>query len=689
MNEISDYTAKILAGEDIDVQRSSSASTASFDIEDRVLTLPVWENMDPIFEDMLICHECSHAINTPIDYVSVVTENPKISSILNVVEDVRIERIFKEMYPGSKKIFSNAKNIINEQDILRIGDLDVASLNLIDRINIFYKCGNASGVVFSPEENVFVKRAKNTKQFSDVVELANDILQFMIVNDPGDDSSDSASGSYGSESTDTKTGTKSDSESTDTKFGSESTDTTSGTDSGSESTDTKSGTDSGSESTDTKSGTSTGNESYECLTANTFNSFVNDHLSTTDDKIYYLSYSEDYSDNIIVPYKTILNSLAELRYAPRTNNHVIAFNKEYNKQITYLYNQFELKKTAKRWLKKKTFRTGSLNLNRISQYKVSDNLFKTITSIENEKNHGLIMLLDWSGSMRHNNQFVHSLVQIVCLTSFCRMANIPFRVYGFKGMTFDMENIQKIKNYNFSDAVKLLEVFSSKMTAAEYNTMLKYVLISPDIPNDPAIIYKYCLGSTPLAPSILAMRKIIPDFQKEHKVNKTVLITYTDGENTTDIINIGSRFSRNKFFLHDTISKKKYRAYDKNRSICNNMISAIYKMLIDRYGIINLGFHITNDDILSPLRSITDFSGDVDAIYGLQKEQKEHGFCSFSSESYHKHYFVRPGLLIDKKKEVINLTENSSTIAIKNVIRHAGGKFKTKILIEKFIESIA
>ena len=56
--------AKLLATENISIQHNN-VRTASFDVKNRVLTLPIFKTKSPDVYDMLIAHECSHALFTP------------------------------------------------------------------------------------------------------------------------------------------------------------------------------------------------------------------------------------------------------------------------------------------------------------------------------------------------------------------------------------------------------------------------------------------------------------------------------------------------------------------------------------------------------------------------------------------------------------------------------------------------
>ena len=55
--------------------------------------------------------------------------------------------------------------------------------------------------------------------------------------------------------------------------------------------------------------------------------------------------------------------------------------------------------------------------------------FRRIMTVPNGKNHGIVILLDRSGSMSGNMQ--GALEQLVVLSQFCKKVGIPFIVYGF------------------------------------------------------------------------------------------------------------------------------------------------------------------------------------------------------------------------------------------------------------------
>ena len=109
------------------------------------------------------------------------------------------------------------------------------------------------------------------------------------------------------------------------------------------------------------------------------------------------------------------------------NNHSAL--RKMQKSVNYVVKQFEMKKSADEYKRSATSKTGVVDTNKLFKYKLTDDIFK-VTVVPEGKNHGLVMCLDWSGSIRY--QLLDTLKQTYNLIWFCRKANIPFRVYGFQ-----------------------------------------------------------------------------------------------------------------------------------------------------------------------------------------------------------------------------------------------------------------
>ena len=103
-----DQLAKLLATENITIRRSVKAETASFDLVNRVLTLPILKVTSGVIMDMMTGHEVAHALWTLLsEWDKAINEEKIHKQILNIVEDARIEKKIKRKYPGIVKAFIN------------------------------------------------------------------------------------------------------------------------------------------------------------------------------------------------------------------------------------------------------------------------------------------------------------------------------------------------------------------------------------------------------------------------------------------------------------------------------------------------------------------------------------------------------------------------------------------------------
>ena len=93
--------AKLLASENLTVEHGKF-NTASFDVKNRVLRLPIWKEMSGSLYDLLVLHEVGHALFTPAEgFHDAKGHGRGFKSYLNVVEDARIERKIKEKFPSA------------------------------------------------------------------------------------------------------------------------------------------------------------------------------------------------------------------------------------------------------------------------------------------------------------------------------------------------------------------------------------------------------------------------------------------------------------------------------------------------------------------------------------------------------------------------------------------------------------
>ena len=102
--------AKLIATENITVQQNN-VKTASFDVVNRILTLPIFKTDSKDVTDMLVAHECAHALFTPTNGWKKIADDNELRSYVNVLEDCRIDAKIQKKYPGVVENYLNGFEI--------------------------------------------------------------------------------------------------------------------------------------------------------------------------------------------------------------------------------------------------------------------------------------------------------------------------------------------------------------------------------------------------------------------------------------------------------------------------------------------------------------------------------------------------------------------------------------------------
>ena len=677
-----DLTAKLLATENINVVEGS-VSTASFNIETRQLTLPIWKDMTPEIKEMLVGHEVGHALWTSMDMIEASADNRKLHSYINVVEDVRIERLMKIKYPGIRKTMTAGYAQLNERDFFGVSKIpDKTKLNLIDRINLWFKVGYASGVAFSNTEKLFVTRAEKTETSEDVIKLAQEIFDFSKnqLEEQEEAEESKEMDSEGEEEESYGSGDSDDYEEEDD----------------SEEEDSKNGSGEDPEEDDAEDG-------LESITDKAFNDNLNDMADNSIEYRYH-KLGEEYDNNIIIPFKTVL--IETINAGIDSYNAVeplsVRFNRfktDTNKSVSYLVKEFEMRKAATNYKRTQVSKSGSLDMKKIWGYQLNDDLFKKITSVTNGKNHGMIFLLDWSGSM--NGVLQDTLEQVIQLATFCYRIQIPFQVLAFtdhyKEWDEDTrlkrrERYQKIASTNTLDnstkECNLLEFFSDKMSGQEFNTMAKRLYNSYMFTRSNS---NYGLGGTPLNHSLAFMTDYVGHFIRTRNIEKMSFITLTDGVGSTlksygGISNFGTQ-GKITNFLTDPLTKKTYKFSNDSQQ----QTGVLLQMIQDRYNTNNLGFYVSyksNDREIENFLWSNFITPNYGMVSGIKSEVKKNGFASIKTIGRDDLFFIpRTALkIVDKELEVTG--KQTAKVIAKNFTKVLNGRQVNRILLNKFISGI-
>ena len=124
--------AKLIAKENLTVQHNN-VKTASFDTLNRILTLPIFKVQTGDIYDMLIAHECSHALYTPTKAWQSICHDDELRAYVNVIEDCRIDKKIQKKYPGVVKNYLQGFDDMMSKNFFGLADKDYnKDLMLID-----------------------------------------------------------------------------------------------------------------------------------------------------------------------------------------------------------------------------------------------------------------------------------------------------------------------------------------------------------------------------------------------------------------------------------------------------------------------------------------------------------------------------------------------------------------------------
>jgi len=482
--ESKNQLAKLLATENITIEHRT-VRTASFDMKTRVLTCPIWKIMTGEMYDLFMGHEVGHALDTPLEgwHDAVSVKGVKYKHFLNVVEDARIEKRMKRRYPGLKKSFYLSYKELVKEDFFGIKNRNVNSMSLIDKINLHFKCGSELNVQFNETEMEYVELVESCESWNDVISVTDKLFGYCTTEQkekrkkqtPFEDLMD-----------DFNLSEDGDDEASEDDFGGDEASKDDEADEASD--DAEEG-----ESDDYSSGSSDSDSDFE-PTSETDEHFRKMEHKLLDEKCrpyVYLDIPKPNLDRIVTPQKRVHELLNyHLNNQDKKNSNLAEFKKKNEAYISLLVKEFEMYKAAKSFAKQKLASTGDIDLNRIHRYKMEDNIFRKITKVSAGKSHGLVLLLDRSGSMLNNME--GAIEQIMVLAMFCRRVNIPFVVYGFgscrKGRLYDFPtepsaidpteaSVDDGTFHQDKDSLRLRHVFlreylNSEMKTSEFNNAL-------------------------------------------------------------------------------------------------------------------------------------------------------------------------------------------------------------------------
>lgn len=739
-----DILARLLASEDLTVRHDSNAETAYFDTQNRVLCLPVWQDMDNFMYDMLVGHEVAHALYTPADDWKEFVGDDSQSAIkqlcLNVCEDARIERKIKDKFPGLRRDFAKAYKTLHDQDIFEVKGKSVADLPLLDRINLYYK-GEIYGqmtVPFSADERVWLDRLNAANSFDEIMDISRDLFeatcddQDQQQQQPQQSETGQQGAGAGAGGSDSEKG-ESDDQSTGAgagENGEEDGDQQGASSGGSENQDDSE--DSGMSATDdTDDGDSAESSEGEQSTSGDdgcdldYDDYSEGHAPGSTQKNYEKARSDlrdtesgewNYYDvpkanlNKIIVSPDRIASLWDSYWSNHSSDRMESdqfcsnFLNRSKPIVNHMVQQFQQKQAADADKRSYTAKTGVLDPVSMINYRWSEDIFLKNEMHADGKSHGIVMFLDWSGSMGGILQ--DTVEQLLILVEFCRKAGIPYDVHAFSSNVFcdftgdhwsdearkAREEAAKDYENQFTTSDKtlrphhftLLNFLSSSQNAKQHSEAVRnlyYLSINSGYrcPN------AFGLGSTPLNESILAAMEIVPKFQREHGVQIANTVFLTDGDGH-GVVPYRSWRGANKTFISDPVTKKNYQ-------VTTNDTSVLLNLLRDRTGSSTIGIRLHDSNSIKGLQ-YRYFVGDDWAACNKQFEEanksyrKDHHFtCDL--DGYDLHLVVKGNLKVETDP-LDDLDDDASNTRIRNAFIKGGNRKKSsRVIANRLVDLIA
>ena len=568
---------RLLAKENIKISYENT-TTAMFSPSERHLIMPLFSSeVSNETQDLFLGHEVGHALYTPLDAIERATQERLPKGFVNIIEDIRIENAILSTYPGLRSDFRAGYKELVDRDFFGTNERPIEEMAFPDRLNLFAKLRGAIQVPFASDEITIRDRIMAVSSFEDVLLASHELVAFMKAkheeekkkngsskqqNEQKDTTSDKQKSSGSSNESQAESSTSSENSEGAAQPGDESDDEES----------MMSASDDLEDETSNEQVKATGTGAYtkgwaDLYEVDTFNAEEDNKtkLTAKGNGIFVINRptSEQLlsrilpNSNIRAHRETVTASFERQRarmskrgvskkFGKELNtirleeimDKVRVFRREYLKDANAIARTFEMRRNARILAKASTSKTGKLDPATIHAYKYNDDLFKRSTIVEKAKNHGVVILIDFSGSMCHVMPGV--LKQLTILVEFARRAKIPFAAYGFT--TCETRNyfsgvsrkpVPLKAGDLYIDGVAFFEIISSDMSRPLQEEALQWInfrSIGDQLYNNSTYTVREALGGTPLFQALTIAHEACKKLRSEKKLDKVALVTITDGE---------------------------------------------------------------------------------------------------------------------------------------------------------------
>ena len=719
-HEIKSQLAKLLATEDLVVEHKK-VETAQFNVHTRVLTLPMWEKASNTVYDLLVGHEVGHALYTPDEDWTVNVKVPP--QFVNIVEDARIEKMMKRRYPGLAKTFFNGYKELADDDFFQIGDDKVETYNLADRANLLFKIGNYTDIpIECGEETEIVNLIGDSETFADVLIASEALYKYCkqkqqeetkVQIDNLETQSSGANQQPASDFFDQEEGENDQPESEGSEGSPSNQDSSQPEQKPSQPEQKSSQSNEGGEDSEP-----------EVKTMDKLEEALKELVNVDGYDNVYLELPKLDLDKVIVPNLEIHAKCKETWDGYLTNcgythqeifgevdKQFVEFKRSAQKEVNYLVKEFECRKAADSYARASTARTGVLDCSKLHTYKYNEDIFRKVTTLADGKNHGLVFVLDWSGSMC--DVMLDTVKQLFNLVWFCKKVSIPFEVYAFttdyplvkyedgKANLRQLAYKKKDGLIQVGEWFSMMNLFTSKVNGKTLEDQMKNIFrlaTSFNCRNYSRypVPVGMSLSGTPLNEALISLHQILPKFQTENKLQKVQCVVLTDGEACAVKYHreINRQWEKEPFmgtahigsnaFLRDRKTGNTY-SFD-----CewHEFTDVLLHNLRDCFTNINfIGIRVLESrDAGSFIRRYCGYYGDEhDKVMGVWKKQKA---FTIKKSGYHSYFGLSSSIL--SQDSAFDVAEDATKSQIKNAfVKSLKTKKMNKRILGEFVELVA
>ena len=440
LNPSTSLFAKLLAEENLHVRVDRTLTTAAFEPETRTLLLPNLSDFDSDAWLLFVAHEVGHAKYTPQDSFSRPDVRAlgaqygadRVRCVINVLEDIRIERQIRARYQGLAGVFAKGYRSLVAQHFFGKSADEIQqthpTASLLDRLNLYGKVGALLHLTLvRPADIRWYNAAARAESFDEILTIARDILSSQESQPQQPQQPQQGQSQQDQPQQDQSASAQGASDAANAQPGEQ-----------------EATPDSGEASTEPGTTSEATGATGVGAAAGSVDDLTSETMQAAEQFLRHAKSTAQYSNarTVVLP-----ASFDALRHNDVTLEQVLSGwtmptdrrevlcdlvrrqRKDASSVLASMVNTFRMYQSAWQSRREESSRTGLLDMTKLSQHKLTDDIFLRRTEVPNAKNHGLVLFIDWSASME--NTLATVLSQVLHLIWFAEQIGVPVNVYAF------------------------------------------------------------------------------------------------------------------------------------------------------------------------------------------------------------------------------------------------------------------